>query len=65
MPSKGFVNRSQQRFDSLESIRDRAGGQSQSHESQLLNAAVSRTLKLKLFDQQIHPNAGPKDTFGE
>ena len=65
MPSKGFVNRSQQRFDSLESIRDRAGGQSQSQESQLLNAALSWTLKLKLFDQQIHPDTGAITTFGD
>ena len=60
-----FVDRCHQRFDALQSISDRARGKAQSQEPKLFDRAVRRSLQVKLFQQQMHPDARAIEALGQ
>ena len=62
---KRFVDRCQQRFDGVQSIRNRARGKVQSQQPKLFDRAVRRSLQVELFQQQMHPDARAIEALGQ
>ena len=60
-----FVDRCHQRLDSLEPIGDRSRSKAQSQQSQLLDRAMHRPLQVKLFQQQMRPDARAIKALGQ
>ena len=60
-----IVDRCEQRLDSLQSISDRSRRKAQSQQPKLLDGAVDWPLQVKLFQQQMNPQAGAIDTLGK
>ena len=60
-----LVERCEQWLDALQSVVDRSRREAQSQQPKLLDGAMSWPLQVKLFQQQMNPQAGAIDTLGK
>ena len=60
-----IVDRREQRLNSLQSISDRSRRKAQSQQPKLLDGAVHWPLQMKLFQEQVPPQARAIDALGQ